>query len=274
MGIRSILRQPVIQLAEPMSLQGIETENSRRFGPVVREADEPIAFQVAEPVAPQVEKPAVPIRRQTPKADAGVAVGQRAVTPRSPVFPAQPRLAQARQVPGLTRPESLPPPSPVRDDHDPGIKPMRDIRIDITPPIETDVSGQPRSPEDFASQAFEDQPRFPRDPPPSGPWFGDAAYGPPLNFCYRPLYFEEANFERYGRTAGILQPLVSAGHFYGGVAVLPYRLAAQRPGFSTCHEHCYRPGAPAPREWQAPRVRLDAATVQAAAVMGLIFLIP
>ena len=130
-------------------------------------------------------------------------------------------------------------------------------------------------PEDFSRGISRDQPAFSRDLATNGPWFCDAAYGPPLNFGYRPLYFEEPNLERYGRSAGMVQPLVSAAHFYANVALLPYRLTTQRPGFCTYFDHQYRPGAPAPRERrQRSRLRLDGATVQAAAVMGLVFLIP
>jgi hypothetical protein len=95
-----------------------------------------------------------------------------------------------------------------------------------------------------------------------------------LNFCYRPLYFEEVNLERYGYDWGILQPAVSTLRFYGNAAVLPYRLTTQRSSFCTYHHHDDRPGGPAPRECRRPQLRLDAATVQAAAVVGLIFLIP
>ena len=255
-GIRSVLQQPVIKMAEPMSLWGIETENSNQVEPVVRQADEMMPFEADDPIALPVEKLACPNRLLTRVPVSTAAGGRRTEMPQSPVLQAEARPAQTLQVSALHQPQSLPSLSPVRaagnagsrPSHDPGIKPMRDIRIDITPPTVQGVSGDQRSPKDFASEVFQDQPPFPRDPPPNGPWFSDVAYGPPLNFCYRPLYFEEANFERYGRTAGILQPLVSAGRFYGGVAVLPYRLAAQRPGFCTYYEHCYRPGAPAPRE--------------------------
>ena len=158
------------------------------------------------------------------------------------------RLAQTSPPPAPSRQEQLPPPlaASTRDSQDPGIKPMSAISIDISPPVQLDSFGQPlRTPEDFAGRVYRDQPPFPHDPTTNGPWFSDAAYGPQLNFCYRPLYFEEPNLERYGRTAGLLQPLISAGNFFGNVAVLPYRLVAQRPGYCTYHEHLFRPGAPA-----------------------------
>ena len=41
--------------------------------------------------------------------------------------------------------------------------------------------------------------------------------------CHKPLYFEEAQLERYGHSAGpFLQPLYSTGHFFANVFLLPY----------------------------------------------------
>ncbi len=45
--------------------------------------------------------------------------------------------------------------------------------------------------------------------------------------CHKPLYFEEVQLERYGHEIGpILQPLVSTAHFFGNIAVLPYKWAS------------------------------------------------
>lgn len=68
-------------------------------------------------------------------------------------------------------------------------------------------------------------------------------------FCHRPLYFEEINLERYGYGCNeCLQPGVSAAHFFGTVAALPYCMV------TTCPNECvytlghYRPGSCPP--WQ------------------------
>ena len=39
--------------------------------------------------------------------------------------------------------------------------------------------------------------------------------------CYQPLYFENKNSERYGRTVPGLQPLIATGRFYLRTALLP-----------------------------------------------------
>jgi hypothetical protein len=49
------------------------------------------------------------------------------------------------------------------------------------------------------------------------------------SFCHRPLYFEELNLERCGNTYGCATNVVSGFHFLTNTAMLPYRLATQRP---------------------------------------------
>ena len=93
-------------------------------------------------------------------------------------------------------------------------------------------------------------------------------------FCHRPLYFEDENLERHGRTCGIFQPAVSAGHFVGRAAVWPYLAGAFPP-----HECIYtlgrdRPGSCAPYRLYRPPVSLRGALYQGAAVAGLSYVVP
>ena len=82
--------------------------------------------------------------------------------------------------------------------------------------------------------------------------------------CYQPLYFEEANLERYGYQCGdrscccscgcecCLQPAASAFHFFGTIPVLPYCMAADCPGNCNYTLGNYRPGNCNPLRWQWP----------------------
>jgi hypothetical protein len=59
------------------------------------------------------------------------------------------------------------------------------------------------------------------------------------DLCHNPLYFEQANAERYGidRTALLghnIQPIASGIHFFGSVAALPYKMGSQRPNTCDC----------------------------------------
>ncbi len=48
-------------------------------------------------------------------------------------------------------------------------------------------------------------------------------------FCHRRLFFEDENLERYGRSFGVLQPFVSAGHYTGRLLAWPYLAVASAP---------------------------------------------
>jgi hypothetical protein len=92
--------------------------------------------------------------------------------------------------------------------------------------------------------------------------------------CYRPLYFEDVNVERYGYKVPLVQPMLSAAHFFGRAPLLPYMMLTERSrecGYSLGH---YRPGDYAPYSLYIPKPRLDATAVEATAVLGLILAFP
>jgi hypothetical protein len=92
---------------------------------------------------------------------------------------------------------------------------------------------------------------------------------------HKPLYFEEVNLERHGYSSFVLmQPVVSAAHFFGTVPLLPYKLAAQPPHKPIYTLGHYRPGSCVPYRIHSPPWCLEAATVEAGVITGLIFLIP
>ena len=95
------------------------------------------------------------------------------------------------------------------------------------------------------------------------------------NLCHNPLYFEDVNLERYGHTHGpILEPFVQTAHFFGNIAVLPYKMGVHCPTECQYALGYYRPGNCAP--WITPPVPISVkgAAVQAATMTGLILLIP
>lgn len=62
--------------------------------------------------------------------------------------------------------------------------------------------------------------------------------------CHKPLYFEEAQLERYGHTAGrIRQPILSGAHFFGSMIMLPYQMAISPPWECEYSLGYYRPGS-------------------------------
>jgi hypothetical protein len=93
--------------------------------------------------------------------------------------------------------------------------------------------------------------------------------------CHKPLYFEEVQLERYGHELGpVLQPIVSTAHFFGNVAVLPYKMGIHPPGECQYALGYYRPGNCAPYMLPPVPLSLRGAAVQAGAVVGATAIIP
>lgn len=101
--------------------------------------------------------------------------------------------------------------------------------------------------------------------------------------CYRPLYFEEINAERYGYGCGLgrfgcctncVQSAVSAAHFFSTIPALPYCMSAQPPCDCVYTLGYYRAGDCVP--WRCNWLPCDPfAAVSAGGIYtGLIFAIP
>ncbi len=93
--------------------------------------------------------------------------------------------------------------------------------------------------------------------------------------CHKPLYFEQVQLERYGHETGpVLQPLISSAHFFGNIAVLPYKMGIHPPEECQYSLGYFRPGDCAPYMIQPIPWSLRGAAVQAAVVTGGAALIP
>jgi hypothetical protein len=94
-------------------------------------------------------------------------------------------------------------------------------------------------------------------------------------FCYRPLYFQEVNLERYGTSHRFWQPVISGARFFATVPALPYLMTVHRPCVCRYWPHQFPAGRHAPYwEKEGPPFDLEAAGVEGLAVYGLILLIP
>ena len=92
---------------------------------------------------------------------------------------------------------------------------------------------------------------------------------------HKPLYFEDVALERYGHSAGpVWQPVLSSGHFFANIAVLPYKMGIHPMSECQYALGYYRPGNCAP--WQIPAVPLSGrgALMQAGVVTGMAGLLP
>lgn len=92
---------------------------------------------------------------------------------------------------------------------------------------------------------------------------------------HHPLYFEQVNLERYGTGVHpVLQPAVSAAHFFTTIPILPYKIGSQRPSSTEYSLGHYRPGDCTPHQWHHRPWSWRGAGMQALAVSGLVFAAP
>lgn len=217
------------------------------------------------------DDPRPPARTATPRVAAAAPAAQ--VDPllaRVDVQPVEPELLPRDSAPAED-PQALP--SGLIEGED--FKPIGAITTRVAPlPASSDADTPDLMPTNYAARAFARHGQAQYRSEPIMPW---RAYGAPSvtqNFCHRPLYFEEINVERYGYSAGLMQPAVSAGRFFATIPLLPYKMAVERPTVCRVDGSPYPPGANAPRHRQLPPARVGPALIEAAAIIGMIALIP
>lgn len=93
-------------------------------------------------------------------------------------------------------------------------------------------------------------------------------------FAHQPLYFEEANLERYGRTCGPLQPAFSGVRFFATIPSLPYAMAVHNPNKTYITRWPYEAGWGAPKVKELRPLQLKPGLIQASAITGLLFVVP
>lgn len=96
----------------------------------------------------------------------------------------------------------------------------------------------------------------------------------PQAVCYQPLYFEDPNLERCGAGHGLATELASAVRFFGRAPLIPYMVGSQDPhrcvmSLGDC-EVCQRYGKGA----YLPPLNAKGVAFEAAAIVGLVFLLP
>jgi hypothetical protein len=141
-----------------------------------------------------------------------------------------------------------------------------DVEVDIRP-----TEGV--MPEDRGAEHFANEPVIDETLPSGEPAEVLCAYTP-WTICYRPLYFEDIALERYGKNVGCLQTGLSGVRFFGSIAALPYKMTRRPPRSCECSNGFSRPGdCPLPG-YGNRRLQLDAALVEAAAIVAVIYIIP
>lgn len=201
--------------------------------------------------------------------------------PPPPVTPVPPPPNPTLPNPTLPNPTLPNPPMsaapaapPAELNSQPMFRALQQITLDISPPTMSMAR-----PVNYAAEALprmaNEQPFYRGDVIDYG--FSDNSPVPPigLGMCYQPLYFQELNAERYGRTWGIFQPAVSVASFYGRIPLLPYMAFAYPARRCTYHAHWALPGYKIPQREHYP-ISLSPAggAAEAATIIGIILLIP
>jgi hypothetical protein len=93
-------------------------------------------------------------------------------------------------------------------------------------------------------------------------------------FHHQPLYFEQANLERCGKSWGCLTTAVSVTHFAASTIMLPWQMAVSPPCSTVRTLRDCKAGCEYPVSSLLPEYSWTGATAEAAVITGLIFIIP
>jgi hypothetical protein len=90
--------------------------------------------------------------------------------------------------------------------------------------------------------------------------------------CHKPLYFEDVQLERYGHSwSPVVQPFMSAAHFFISVPLLPYKMGLTPPNECIYTLGYYRPGSCAPYVFEPIPLSLRGALFEAAGATAFTF---
>ncbi|UUO07613.1 hypothetical protein M4951_04725 [Blastopirellula sp. J2-11] len=110
------------------------------------------------------------------------------------------------------------------------------------PDIQTNAEHQVKLPANVAQELFAEYPEVDSIYGVQRPWAPSVAMWEAPAFYHRPLYFEEVNLERYGNRHRVVQPAVSAAHFFANTLILPYKIGVNPPCERIYTLGHYRPG--------------------------------
>lgn len=175
---------------------------------------------------------------------------------------------------GLARGQEEPPAAPLPEqvDDEPEsprtalFRPLSQVKIRLK------ATGD-RLPEDDSDQLFAQECVSPGGS--ARPWARTRVCWSAPEIWHRPLYFDDQVAERYGQSpCPLFQPGLSAAHFFGTFAILPYKMGVD--GVNDCISTLgmYRPGSPTPCVGRRLPWEPRGALYEAGAITGLFFLLP
>ena len=192
--------------------------------------------------------------------------------------------AQSKEKPKTVEPDRMQPPrkgDPTRKNE--AKKPASNFLPAQSPigRINIDLRSKPKNgsnvvPENLAQKAMGQFPVVQASR--SDEMLGDMVFAKSRNhdelFAHQPLYFEEANLERYGRTCGLLQPTLSGVRFFATIPSLPYAMTEHHPRKTYTTRWPFEAGWGAPKVKELQPLQIKPSLVQAGAISGLLLVVP
>lgn len=121
---------------------------------------------------------------------------------------------------------------------------------------------------------FPDEPVLSKDRYTGRAWPKFKTLAEPQYVCYGRLFFEQKNEERYGWDLGIIEPVVSAGHFFADFVTLPYHMASYPCRKYECSAGYCLPGQPVPYMLYPPEVTVTGTVAEGAVIGTLLAIFP
>ncbi|MFM7149907.1 MAG: hypothetical protein ACKO23_08705 [Gemmataceae bacterium] len=95
----------------------------------------------------------------------------------------------------------------------------------------------------------------------------------PNYVCYRKLYFQDLNAERYGWDLGFVHPFLATAKFWYDLALFPMHFAHE-PCARDCSVGYCLPGDPVPFMLYPPEVTLRGSMAEVAVILALVAIVP
>jgi hypothetical protein len=161
--------------------------------------------------------------------------------------------------------------SPKRYD---AFRPLSSIKASIAPKLVDEEGGALPLPENLAQVEMARLGKLHHVFGYTRPWALSGYCWEGSGFYHWPLYFEETALERFGHEVPLIQPVVTAAHFYATLPVLPYKIGAQYPWDCLYDLGYERPGNCVPYEWELPPPSARGGIFAGGIITGLIYAIP
>lgn len=121
---------------------------------------------------------------------------------------------------------------------------------------------------------FPDEPILSRDTYLGRNWSQRTLYVEPNYLCYKRLYFEQKNSERYGWDLGPVSTALAPAKFFADVVTLPYHWASDPFRHCECSAGYCLPGDSVPLLLYPPELSASGAVAQTASVLALLAIFP